>query len=476
MKFSIITAIYNCENYLSQSIESVINQDIGFKDNIQLILVDDGSTDKSKDIALKYMDKFPENIIVLSKQNGGPGSARNMGLDHACGEYVNFLDGDDMLSSDVLSSVYAFFDENDVDVVSIPLIFFERRDGDHVLNYKFEKTQVIDLNQLFDYPQLHVASSFIKSESIGSLRFDESLTSGEDALFLNKILLKNPKYGVLDNVSYHYRKRDDFSSLMDKANVTTDYFGEKIEKYYLGLIDDSLERYSEVARFIQYLISYDVNSIVEARDFKPDNEFLEKFNRILSYIDADVIANHRYLGSNVKSFLIYLKNKDFHVESGDSQVFLKSKDYTINRLHKHKLRFKSVKFKNNNLFLEGYFSSNCDVKDIKIIAFKNHKPLETVFTNLRTPKKLLNIDWEFYYTFEANIPIADKEEAEITFKVKAFGELMENKIVLKNDAEALNSKHVIENNKIILFKDNTFHIYNDSFKNKIRFNLSNISK
>ena len=201
MKFSIITAIYNCESYLSQSIESVINQDIGFKDNIQLILVDDGSTDKSKDIALKYMDKFPENIIVLSKQNGGPGSARNMGLDHACGEYVNFLDGDDMLSSDVLSSVYAFFDENDVDVVSIPLIFFERRDGDHVLNYKFEKTQVIDLNQLFDYPQLHVASSFIKSESIGSLRFDESLTSGEDALFLNKILLKNPKYGVLDNVS-----------------------------------------------------------------------------------------------------------------------------------------------------------------------------------------------------------------------------------------------------------------------------------
>ena len=263
---------------------------------------------------------------------------------------------------------------------------------------------------------------------------------------------------------------------MDKANVTTDYFGEKIEKYYLGLIDDSLERYSEVARFIQYLISYDVNSIVEARDFKPDNEFLEKFNRILSYIDADVIANHRYLNSNVKSFLIYLKNKDFHVESGDSQVFLKSKDYTINRLHKHKLRFKSVKFKDNNLFFEGYFSSNCDVKDIKIIAFKNHKPLETVFTNLRTPKKLLNIDWEFYYTFEANIPISDKEEAEITFKVKAFGKLMENKIVLKNDAEALNSKHVAENNKIILFKDNTFHIYNDSFKNKIRFNLSNISK
>ena len=475
MKFSIITAIYNCENYLSQSIESVINQDIGFKDNVQLILVDDGSSDKSKDIAMKYQKQFPENITVLSKTNGGPGSARNMGLDHACCEYINFLDGDDMLSSNALSSVYAFFDENDVDIVSIPLVFFERRSGDHVLNYKFEKTRVIDLNELFDYPQLHVASSFIKAEAIGSLRFDESLISGEDALFLNKILLKNPKYGVLDNAFYHYRKRNDFSSLMDKTDVTTDHFDEKTEKYYLGLINDSLERYSEVPRFIQYLISYDFNSIVEARDFKPDSEFLEKFNRILSYIDADVIANHRYLGANVKSFLIYLKNRDFHIEFEDSQVFLKSNDYTINKLHKHKLRFKSVKFKDNNLFLKGYFSSNCDVKDIKVIAFKNHEPLETDFTNLRTPKRLLGTDWEFYYTFEANIPIADKEEAEITFKVNAFGELMENKIVLKKDAEALNSKHVCENNKIILFKDNSFHIYNDSFKNKLRINLSNIN-
>ena len=69
MKFSIITAIYNCENYLSQSIESVINQDIGFKDNVQLILVDDGSMDKSKDIALKY-NTSAEKIGELNDISG----------------------------------------------------------------------------------------------------------------------------------------------------------------------------------------------------------------------------------------------------------------------------------------------------------------------------------------------------------------------------------------------------------------------
>ena len=77
MKFSIITAIYNCENYLSQSIESVINQDIGFKDNVQLILVDDGSTDKSKDIALKYKN---ENPILLTSDSILQSRASALGL------------------------------------------------------------------------------------------------------------------------------------------------------------------------------------------------------------------------------------------------------------------------------------------------------------------------------------------------------------------------------------------------------------
>lgn len=96
-KFSIIVAIYNSSKYLKEAITSVINQDIGFKDNVQLILVNDGSTDNSMEIMQKYQDEFSENIIALSKDNGGPASARNLGLKYATGEYINFLDGDDML-------------------------------------------------------------------------------------------------------------------------------------------------------------------------------------------------------------------------------------------------------------------------------------------------------------------------------------------------------------------------------------------
>ena len=81
-EFSIIVAIYNTEIYLEDCINSVIEQDLDFKENVQLIPVDDGSTDDSKEVALTYQKQYPDNIIVLSKENGGPASARKIGRAH----------------------------------------------------------------------------------------------------------------------------------------------------------------------------------------------------------------------------------------------------------------------------------------------------------------------------------------------------------------------------------------------------------
>ena len=75
-KFSIVTAVYNVEDYVAETIESIIKQDIGFE-NIQLILVDDGSPDGSGAICDEYAKKYPDNITVVHKENGGVSSARN---------------------------------------------------------------------------------------------------------------------------------------------------------------------------------------------------------------------------------------------------------------------------------------------------------------------------------------------------------------------------------------------------------------
>ena len=85
-KFSVVIPIYNVEKYLEETIESIINQSIGFEENIQIILVNDGSPDNSEEICLKYKEMYPDNILYIKKENGGVSSARNTGLKKVSGE------------------------------------------------------------------------------------------------------------------------------------------------------------------------------------------------------------------------------------------------------------------------------------------------------------------------------------------------------------------------------------------------------
>ena len=128
-KFSIISAVYNAEKYLEDAIQSILTQDIGFEDSVELILVDDGSPDSSGSICDFWQKKYPDNIKVIHKENGGVSSARNAGIAVAEGRFINFMDSDDKLSPDTLSSVYQYFItiEKTVDLVSIPIYFFEKK-------------------------------------------------------------------------------------------------------------------------------------------------------------------------------------------------------------------------------------------------------------------------------------------------------------------------------------------------------------
>ena len=93
--FSIIMAVYNVEEYLYETIQSLLDQTLSFKEHVQLILIDDGSSDNSGFICDEYAKLYSENIIVIHKENGGVASARNEGLKYASGKYITFMDSDD---------------------------------------------------------------------------------------------------------------------------------------------------------------------------------------------------------------------------------------------------------------------------------------------------------------------------------------------------------------------------------------------
>lgn len=112
MLISIIIPVYNVEKYLEQCINSVLNQD--YK-KIEIILVNDGSTDGSGELCDKYASQY-SNIKVVHKENAGLGMARNTGLEHISGKYVVFLDSDDYIDADLISKLYNGMQKNNVDM------------------------------------------------------------------------------------------------------------------------------------------------------------------------------------------------------------------------------------------------------------------------------------------------------------------------------------------------------------------------
>lgn len=113
-RVSVIVPVFNIENYVGACIQSLLNQTYG---NYEIIIVNDGSTDKSLKIVEAFSEKFPEQIKVISKENGGLSSARNCGLEQAIGDYVSFVDGDDFVDKDYLEKLIEYLDDGKIDVV-----------------------------------------------------------------------------------------------------------------------------------------------------------------------------------------------------------------------------------------------------------------------------------------------------------------------------------------------------------------------
>ena len=103
IKVSVIVPVYNVENYIEQALNSLLGQTLS---DLEIIAVDDGSSDKSGEILDQYAQEYPQRIEVLHIQNSGAGNARNEGLKRAKGKYIGFLDSDDWVAEDMYETLY----------------------------------------------------------------------------------------------------------------------------------------------------------------------------------------------------------------------------------------------------------------------------------------------------------------------------------------------------------------------------------
>ncbi|OED29875.1 hypothetical protein NL43_05940 [Methanosphaera sp. WGK6] len=494
-------AIYNTEQYLDESINSVINQSIGFENNIQLILVDDGSADNSLKIAEKYQQQYPNNIIVLSQENQGPAVARNNGLKYIQGKYVNFLDSDDYLSKEVLKEVDEFFNKHydEVDLVAIPIKYFDRRGGDHRLNDKFKTTRVIDLTKELNSPQLSASSSFFKNNLFNKFEFSTKIISSEDSLMINKMLLEKRKYGAISNVYYYYRKRYDNSSTIDVTSNKKEYFTDKLKFYYMELINTSIAKYNRVPAFIQYLMAYDLQWLLKQHDLSileteiEIEEFWYYLNKVLYYIEDYVILKNNYITNPifVKSFFV-LKNKKVHTEViNNKQVIKKSGTYTIDNLNNHKFWIDIVEIRNNSFNISGFLNSMFEDNFISIEARKetidgdiSYFSSKQVKYNTRKNVIYLSKTWQYKHNFDIRIPVLKKEIFNVKLVVNYHKDgdntnfnkdnIIPIRLLMDFTQHAKlsqSSTYFSTNSNIVILHENSFNVAPYNFKRLVKHEL-----
>ena len=335
--FSVIIAVYNTGRYLDDSIGSLLNQTVGL-DKIQIILVDDGSTDNSEEICLKYQKEYSNNIIYKKIEHGGVSRARNVGLDYARGEFINFLDADDKWDSQALEYVLSFFENNtNVDIVAGRLLFFEAINTYHPLDYKFYKTRVVNLTKEYNCIHLSGPSSFFRKLIIKGKKFMEDVFSGEDTIFINNILLLNPIIGYIREAIYYYRKRADHSSAVQNQVQKVDFYFSQLKYVGQYLIDKSKELYNKIVPFIQFYIGY--NDLF--RILSPAFKFLNSTNFI------------RYCKA-IEDQLNQIEDKYILEQKFTSY---KNKIFTLSKKYHRDLRYEVI-YKNNLLIYSGYILMN----------------------------------------------------------------------------------------------------------------------
>ncbi len=416
-KFSVVIAAYNSDLWISKTINSLINQTLDFKKNIQIIIVNDGSTDKTGQICQGFKAKYPKNIkYIVNEENLGPSATRNIGLKQASGKYINFLDSDDYVSSTTFKNILNFFNKygDKIDLVSIPIYFFGGKKEEHPLNFKYDKNKIINLFENPNHIQLSASSCFFKREAIGDLTFDTNISVSEDVVFINQLLLKNPNIGFCNGGKYYYRKRIDKSSLIDNSSLKKEYFNNRAQYYFKFLIDKSIEIYDEVPLFIQYTIMYDlqwlfgissVNNILTIVELK---KLRKQLYEIMQYIDDEVIFEQKDMTNILKANIIFFKYKNTP-EKRDA-----IEQRIIERLKLNTVYIDVFEIIDDKLYILGNLPT---MLDNRVEIYLNNEKLE--LNELKFPQRdkyCLSYKYNTNYSFEVEIPLDRHKKYEIKFK------------------------------------------------------------
>ena len=372
-KISVVIPVYNAEKYLDECIQSVINQDFGFKENIELILINDGSKDLSDEICQKYANKYPDNVIYVKQENAGASAARNVGIEKATGEFISFIDADDYITTDAVRAVMNYFEKapKDVNVAIIDVHNIGAKQLRRPISDKFLLgTHTAGLMKPGWYDVCpRIAPSFIRAEVAKRFRLQEDVTYFEDTLFVNEILMETMKLGVVAKGRYYYRRfqeSDKTASITSGALEDKDFYLGSPVKVSLELLKTSTKRFGETPLYFQFLALYEMrwrtfykNSRVhDTLDGRERRMYERNDQKILSYISDEAIMKFDLYNDWQKIYLLNMKHeKDILLEAkfDKKDRLVWNGQVLFNHWKNFKTNLTDIYIVANTLVLKGYF-------------------------------------------------------------------------------------------------------------------------
>lgn len=309
IRFSVVTAVYNVGRYLDDYIRSIEVQDLP-PGTLEVIVVDDGSTDDSLQRLRDWQQRRPDLVCVLTKANGGQASARNLGLDAARGEWVTFTDPDDMLEPGYFQAAVTFLAEHpEAAMMGVKRIMLDESKGTrtdtHPLKSQFRGgTRLVSLTTSPDHFYGSAPCSFFRLEQIQKLhlRFSPEVRPNfEDGHFSSRYLLSldNPAVGFLAEARYIYRKRADSTSTLQNSLSSSDRYTRVLEHGYLDVLRIAELKYGAVPGWLQQFILYELSWYFSTQDSvagavtgavgQVSDEFHGLMKQITGYLDPVMI-------------------------------------------------------------------------------------------------------------------------------------------------------------------------------------------
>lgn len=312
MKISIIIPVYNSEKYLSKCLDSIINQTFSLK-NIEVIIINDGSTDNSEKIIMRYEKKL--NIIYKKQKNEGQSSARNKGIKLAKGKYLTFIDSDDYIDKKMLSIMYKEADNNNLDIITCDLAKVKENSIIHI------KDRISnDETRNFILTKTGPCNMLIKKEIIDkyNFKFPTNIKKYEDIAVIPVLGLKeNIKIKHLDTVLYYYNDNDNsvmninkYTPKLNDIFIAMNLLLDKAQK------ENNYKKYSSEIEYLfirHFLMSAGLRYI---RLGDPEKKVIDII-KIMNNIFPNWKDNFYYKNSNIKLKItanLILKNRKLTIK------------------------------------------------------------------------------------------------------------------------------------------------------------------